>query len=145
MAGHWGHIFKQGMCKNMQFKKPSAKILCDNTNCRSFTSRKWHKLYIPEGLHNLYYCWPQSWEFCRTCWSSRVSWETVEEKISLNNDMTQVNNFIASWGLGAWAHEEKYCSYGWQSLQPSHEPPHTAQTPVTLNKSVEIRRGGHTE
>ena len=27
----------------------------------------------------------------------------------------------------------------------SHEPPHTAQTPVTLNKSVEIRRGGHTE
>ena len=47
------------------------------------------------------------------------------------------NNYMALWRLGAWIHEEKYRSHGWQSLQASHEPPHTAQTAVILNKTVE--------
>ena len=71
-----------------------------------------------------------------------------QQLFSSNTHLTKVpdfNNCIALWRLGARAPGEKYRSPGWQSPQPSHEPPHTAPTPVTLNKSVEIRRGGHTE
>ena len=57
------------------------------------------------------------------------------------NEKDQVNNCIALWRLGARVPEEKYCSHGWQSPQPSHEPPHTAPTPITLNKSVENKEG----
>ena len=52
--------------------------------------------------------------------------------------MLIINNCITLWRCN-----KKYCSHGWQSPQPSHEPTHTNQPPIMLNKSVE--EDGYTE